>query len=121
MLLNPSDARIYNANYFTGTSLVEENNRFFLFACPENTKSTIRKFRGTCIFEFQDITSGILKLDEGGNLLLHNYLKPTRSNGGQSDYDQQNTFGGIVMPQMNYSSQPEIFQMFNTKQYVCKD
>lgn len=112
-LLTPEDAQDYDSLYFTGSSLAEEDNRVFLLASPEDPGSEMHH-RGTCIFEFEDITRGTLKQDKNGPV-LHKYLKPTLMSGGQSDYDEQNTCGGIVMPQRDPADYPEVFQIFNTR------
>jgi hypothetical protein len=116
MLLTPDDAQQFDSLYFTGSSLAEENNRVFLLASPEDPSSQMHH-RGTCIFEFTDIKNGRLKRDKT-SLIVHKYLRPTRMSGGQSDYDEQNTYGGIVMPQRDISDYPEVFQMFNTKERI---
>ena len=116
-LLEPEDVIEYNGVFFTGSSIVEEKNRFFLFACPENPYKQFSHF-GTCIFEFEDITNGTLRTDETGHTILHKYLPPGKKSGGQSDYDEQNTYGGIIMPQHNYSALPEFFQIYNTMEKI---
>ena len=34
--------------------------------------------------------------------------------GGQGTYDAKNTVGGLMMPQFNLSTYPEVFQIFQT-------
>ena len=115
-LLTPEDAQHFNGIYFTGSSLVEDHGRLFLLACPENPADRMHH-RGTCIFEFEDIKKGKLKRDKNGLLVLK-YIQPTRTSGGQSDYDEQNTYGGIVMAQIDAAAYPEVFQIFNTKENI---
>ena len=93
----------------------EENGRVFLFAAPYSTST---KHNGTFIFEFDDITKARLKRDLQGKLILHKHLERTTPNGGQSSYDEQNTYGGIMMPQTNTTAYPEVFQIFNTKENI---
>ena len=120
-LLEPEDVKEYGGLYFSGSSLVEEEDRIFLFACPDNPNHKLKNHLGTCIYEFEDITKGILKRDENEELTIHKYLKTTLISGGQSDYDEQNTYGGIIMPQHNYSALPELFQIFNTKEKIISN
>lgn len=44
----------------------------------------------------------------------------TRGGAGQSDFDEHNTYGGIIMPQMNMSAAPEVFQIFSTRERIGK-
>ncbi|OYT29324.1 hypothetical protein B6U98_02550 [Thermoplasmatales archaeon ex4572_165] len=120
-LLEPNNSKEYGGLYFSGSSLVEEEGRFFIFACPDNPDGNLKQHFGTCIYEFEDITKGILIRDENEELMIHKYLKTTLISGGQSDYDEQNTYGGIIMPQQNYSAFPEIFQIFNTKEKIISN
>lgn len=115
ILLEPQDVEAYNGIYFTGTSLVKEKNRLFLLACPENPNNGIKHHLGTYIFEFEDIDKGLLQRDVNDTLILHKYIALSLISGGQSDYDEQNTYGGIVIPQHNYLALPEFFQIYNTK------
>ncbi|MBW2046205.1 MAG: hypothetical protein JRI96_15205 [Deltaproteobacteria bacterium] len=119
-LLENDDAKKFDAEMFSASSLVEENDRVFLFAAPLDSSQYFEtaKHKGTVIFEFEDISQGRLKRDENGELTVVKYLKTTVSSGGQSDYDEQNTYGGIVMPQLNFTAYPEVFQIFNTKEKV---
>lgn len=120
-LLKHEDAHDFGGIWFSASSLVEEGGRVFLFACPEDPKSKFRHHRGTVIFEFDDITRGKLKRNKKGNLIVHKYLKPSLTSGGQSDYDQQNTYGGIVMFQLNFAAYPKVYQIFNTKGRMLKE
>ncbi len=119
-LLENKDAQKFGAKIFTGSSLVGENGRLFLFATPEDPGRDMAEAsnKGVVIFEFEDITNGKLKRDEKGEPIARKYLKPPLGMGGQSDYDEQNTYGGIIMPQMNLTAYPEAFQIFNTKEKI---
>ena len=33
---------------------------------------------------------------------------------GQSDYDEHNTAGGLIMPQFNVHGYPQVFQIYST-------
>jgi len=115
-LLTPEDAQNFDSHYFTGSSLAEENNRVFLLACPEDPTKEMHH-GGTYIFEFADLRRGELKRNLN-RLNVHKYFIPTLTSGGQSDYDEQNTYGGIVMPQIDVAAYPEVFQIFNTKEKI---
>jgi len=130
-LLEGKDSERFGGSYFTGSSLVEENNRFFLFVSPEVAESKGEKFqhKGTVIFEFEDIKKGSLKKDKSGNLIVHKYLEPTLPAGGLSDYDEDNTNGGILIFQIDTSvvkpgTDPldyELFHLFNTKEKIINN
>jgi len=116
-LLENKDAEVYGGLYLSGSSLARENDTIYLLACPiEESGKSLDIHHGTCIFVFEDITNGTLKRDATGAPVLHKYLQKTLVNGGQSDYDEQNTYGGIVMPQLNLRALPEAFQLYNTKE-----
>ena len=116
-LLEPEDAQYFDALFFSGSSLAEENNRVFLLVTPESPADNMMGHNGTCIFEFEDIKKGKLKREEN-KLLVHKYFSPTVMSGGQSDYDEQNTYGGVVMPQVDTSAFPDVFQLYNTKEKI---
>lgn len=112
VLLTPEDAQKFDSLFFTGSSLVEVDNRIFLLACPEDPAREMHH-GGTCIFEFEDITKGTLRKDKEA-LIVIKYFLPSLTSGGQSDYDEQNTNGGIVFPQIDPASYPDVFQIYNT-------
>jgi hypothetical protein len=123
-LLQPNHAqRIHDftCDYFTGSSLVEENKRIFLFATPEDVHSKYMHHRGTYIFEFKNLSQGTLQTSEKNLPRVIKYLPLSLISGGQSDYDEQNIHGGIIMPQWNLSAIPELFQIFNTKEPIISE
>ena len=74
---------------------------------------------GTYVFEFEDISQGKLRR-ESGKLVVVKYLQPSLSgwiNAGESDYDAGNTYGGIIMPQLDMSD-PNSFAIYNTKERI---
>ncbi|MCQ9206041.1 MAG: hypothetical protein NG737_07005, partial [Omnitrophica bacterium] len=75
---------------------------------------------GTVIFEFKDISKGLLKKDKRGIPVPIRHLKPELFRGGQSDYDQANIHGGIIMPESDISNYPRIFRLFNTNQKILE-
>ena len=111
----PKDARCVA---LLAPALTQERGRVFLLS----SAATSRGHRGTYIFEFEDITKGILKRDKSGKLIVHKFLPPSimlpKNNAGESDYDEYNTYGGIIMPQGDPSSFPKLGQIFNTKEKI---
>lgn len=122
-LLENDDAKKFDATIFTGSSLVEENSRVFLLATPEDPGWNVLEAsdKGVVIFEFENISQGRLKKDKDDELVVIKYLKPLLTTGGKSDYDEHNTYGGIVMPQLNFAAYPEVFQIFNTKEKIVEE
>ena len=120
-LLVAKDAELYEAEGFTGTSLVEEGDRYFLMVCPENFSNYRQGQLGTVIFEFEDISKGLLKKNKRGDPVLVRYLKTEFSKGGQSDYDQSNVNGGIIMPQSDVRDWPRSFRLYNTNQKIISE
>jgi len=41
---------------------------------------------------------------------------PSRGGGGESCFDEHNTYGGLLMPQMIVKDAPHVFQIFSTHQ-----
>ena len=121
-LTDYNDAK--NSGYltFTASSLVEEKGRIFLLVSPSGKLSNLRDpegyHDGTHIFEFEDITKAKLKRDNKGKLVLIKHIDDNLVKGGQGDYDEQNTYGGIVIPQQDVKYYPEVFQLFSTKEKI---
>ena len=112
-----------DAGYFvlTGSSLVKEGNRLFLFVTPSGAKGLGRKNRGhdgTWIIEFEDIARARLKRDAAGTLTVLRTIPIEFDTGGLSDYHEQNTFGGILFPQIDTQSGPDVFQTYMTGQRI---
>jgi hypothetical protein len=40
------------------------------------------------------------------------------TNGGLSDYQEQNLYSGILFPQINVESPPDVFQTYMTRQRI---
>ncbi len=81
------------------------------------------KHRGAFVMEFDDLSRARLKRDSLGRLIVAKYIRPdktwvTHMGGGQSDYDEQNTAGGLVMAQFSSKGFPKLFQIFNTKVFL---
>jgi hypothetical protein len=124
------DADKFGCVMFTASSLVTDKGRDFLFAAPIRMRNREGIHDGTYIFEFEDISKGKLKRDFAGKLTVHKYLMPSieSPNAGESDYDEHNTNGGIVMAQQDNSGlkplrnpwNVEIFKIFNTKKLILE-
>jgi hypothetical protein len=74
---------------------------------------------GTVALEFESLRDGRLKRNPDGTLRVAAYFPPQPSilsgpGGGQSDYDEHNTVGGLLMPQFNVNAYPEVFQIYQT-------
>lgn len=128
-LLTAKDAQAFGYQHFTAPSLVQENNRVFLLMSPMSPIPVDHD--GTAVIEFEDITKGLLKRNTQGQVLIHKYLpvtfKEANVNAGESDYDEYNTYGGIVMPQIDLNKamrnkKLELldFKIFNTKEGIVE-
>ncbi|MFQ5696931.1 MAG: hypothetical protein ACE5IL_01450 [Myxococcota bacterium] len=102
---------------FTGTSIVAQAGRVFLMGTPE---SPALEHDGTLVFEFEDLTTGTLRR-QGGRLVVVRRVPPQPAllsvgfGGGQADFHEQNTAGGILMPQLDVGALPELFKIFETR------
>lgn len=121
-LIDYYDAQDAGYLTYTASSLAEENNRLFLLASPSGKLSDPLDpeghHDGTDIFEFEDIANAKLKRDNNGKLILIKHIDDNLEKGGQADYDEQNTYGGIVIPQQDLGYYPEVFQLFSTKEKI---
>ncbi|GBE05021.1 MAG TPA: hypothetical protein ENG95_02805 [Nitrospirae bacterium] len=115
-----TDAAFFGAAVLTASSLVEEKGRIFILFAPVVLEGDSGKHNGTYIVEVTDISTGQLKRNIEGGLVVHKYLAPSfdSSNAGESDYDKYNSNGGIIFSQKNDAEFPEVFQVFNTKQKI---
>lgn len=124
ILTDNKDANDAGYLIFTASSLVEERGRVFLFVSPSgklsNPLDPEGHHDGTHIFEFKDITKAELKRDNNGKLILLKHIDDNLEKGGQADYDEQNTYGGIVIPQQDLKYAPEVFQLFSTKEKIVE-
>jgi len=127
-LTDYKDATAVGCTILTASSLVQEKGRTFLLIAPVFKEGKKGVHRGTYIFEFEDISRAKLKRDGRGRLVVHKYLRPSikSQNAGESDYDEHNTAGGIVMPQLDSSvlkrgvdpRNVESFKIFSTKEKI---
>jgi len=119
-LTNHNDAADLGYLVLTGSSLVLEKNKIFLLLSPSGAKGLFKKNRshdGTLVVEVLDIAKAKLKRGVKGELVIKKWLKPTLESGGLSDYDEQNSAGGIIFSQIDTSVKSikaDFFQVFNT-------
>lgn len=119
ILLDHNDAMRFKYLVFTGTSLVREKGKLFLFATPSGaTHKARRDHDGTMIMELADITQAKVARDDGGTPIVVKRINVDKQSGGLADFDEQNTAGGIVLPQFTLLGLPEIFQIWNTGETI---
>lgn len=116
-LTDYSDAEGLGYVILTGSSLIEDKGNVYLLASPSGSiKPPHKGHEGILIFEMEDLDKAKLKRDSEGKLIVKKHIKPLLTKGGQADYDQQNTYGGIIVPQQHPPASPEMFQIFSTKE-----
>jgi hypothetical protein len=117
-LLTRKDAVATGCEFFDGSSLAEDDGRFFLLAAPMLRK-TNEVHLGTVAIELESLANGILKRDAQHALVIAAYFAPqpgifSGPGAGQSTYDSRNNSGGLLMPQFNLRAYPEVFQIYQT-------
>lgn len=120
VLVDRKDAQALGYSVLDGSSLAADRGQVFLLASPGVRPDT---HDGTVAFQFESLAAGRLKRNPDGSLLVAAYFAPQPSiaghhagepNAGQSDYDEHNTEGGLLMPQFNVRAYPEVFQIYQT-------
>ena len=115
VLTNYSDATNLGYVTFTASSLVQKNGQPYLLISPSGSIQGKNKAHdGSYLAKFTDIESAKLLRDGKGNISFLQIIKPALARGGQSDYDSQNTAGGIIFSQLNAGDSSQPFQIFNT-------
>ncbi|EDY21388.1 hypothetical protein CfE428DRAFT_0633 [Chthoniobacter flavus Ellin428] len=115
-LVTRDDAKALGYSWLDGSSLAADHGHFFLLVTPGSRKLM---HDGTLAFEFDSLENGTLKRDSAGHPTIATYF-PVQSSllsgpgGGQSDYDEHNTGGGLLMPQFDLRAYPHVFQIFST-------
>ena len=116
-LADTADAEGLGFETFDGSSLVEVEGRLYLFASPKRGG----EYTGTYVIEITDIARAELARDETGRLLPEVYFNPDQAiwergghNAGEADYDEENTGGGVIFPQIDVRALPALFQFSNT-------
>ena len=99
-LVSRKDAQALGYSVLDGSSLAADRGKVFLLASP-GTSGLVHD--GTVALEFTSLAKGRLKRKSDGSLLVAAYFPPQRlilsgPGGGQSDYDEHNTEGGLLMP-----------------------
>ena len=120
-LLTYSDAVQAQYIALTASSLVRVGSTDYLFFSPSGSINGSNKSHdGTWIVEFEDISKAKLKRDDQNQIIVSKKISITKSNGGESDYDEKNTGGGIVFPQLDLTAFPNglWFQIHNTYQGI---
>lgn len=118
-LLDHNDAMRFKYLVFTGTSLVREKGKLYLFATPSGaTHKAHHDHDGTMVMELSDITQARVARDDRGTPIVVKRINITKQSGGLADYDEQNTTGGIVFPQFTLFGIPEVFQIWNTGETI---
>jgi len=123
--MEPEEAQPYGGLHFTAPSIAKDGNRVFLFVSPEGPPQNptadkmLLCLRGTLVFEFEDLARGTLRRGADGKLVVVKHILSSRSLGprswgGIADYDERNTAGGVVIFDVDQSSAPTVFQIFNT-------
>jgi len=120
VIVGDNDADDFDSLRFDAPSLAEENGRIFLLVSRVNKETNFRY--GTYIFEFEDITTAELKRDNKQKLIAHKYLPPILGgvHEGQADYDQHNTYGGIIISHANSKDSP-MMSIYNTKAGIIEE
>jgi hypothetical protein len=122
-LLTRDDARAAGCEYFDGSSLAEDDGRFFLLAAPMvQNKNEVHY--GTVAIEFESLGKGILKRDAHHAAVIAAYFAPqpgifSGPGAGQSTFDSHNRNGGLIIPQFNVRAYPEVFQIFQTGRRIA--
>ncbi|MHC4916126.1 MAG: hypothetical protein ACYTGB_11620 [Planctomycetota bacterium] len=112
--LRAAEAGRFGGEVFTGSSLAVDKGRLFLLVCPEVFGKPMVGHRGTVVFEFEDIAKGLLKRDAAGRPIPVRRVMPKLAKGGQADYDERNTAGGMVFPQFDIKYLPRPWMLFST-------
>lgn len=115
-LVGKKDAEALGYSYLDGSSLAADRGKVFLLAAPGSRRPMLD---GTVALEFESLGKGRLKRNADGSLCVAAYFAPQPSilsehGAGQSDYDEHNTEGGLLMPQINVRAYPEVFQIYQT-------
>lgn len=123
-LLTPENAKTLGCEFFDGSSLAEEDGRFFLLAAPM-VRGKNEVHHGTVAFEFESLAEGRLKRDEKQRPVIAAYFAPqpgifSGPGAGQATYDAHNTSGGLIMPQVHLKAFPEVFQLYQTGHGIAR-
>jgi hypothetical protein len=123
-LLKPQDATHFGYDYFDGTGLAKDSGRLFLLAVPGSRRGLMHD--GCVAFEFESLAEGRLRRDGDGHPVVTSYFAPqpgilSGPGAGQATYDPANVQGGLIFPQFNLQSYPEVFQIFQTGRRLVQE
>lgn len=120
-LVDRDDAKKLGDTALDGSALFQKDGNVYMLACAIKSKSRPDlQNNGTYLFAIDDITKAKVRRDSSGApdvlmRIMPQDLDSGSHGGGQGDYDQYNTGGGIVVPQINLGAMPEWAQVFNTE------
>jgi len=114
-LLSPSDIVTMGFESVDGSAIVEDRGRIFLLATPERGGVL---HDGTIAIEFESLALGVLERIDGSPR-IHLQVPaqpglPTDRRGGQADYHEGNTNGGLIQPILQTALYPKFFTFSNT-------
>lgn len=115
-LVTNADAAPLGYKRFDGSAITEQAGRVFFLVSPDN--GTAEHF-GTLVIEFDDLYTGRLQRGADGKLLVQKHIHApgdSKADAGRSCYDEHNTHGGVLLPQVNTKNAPQIFQIWSTHQ-----
>lgn len=115
VLVTNDDAEALGYKKFDGSALVEDRGRYYLLVSPEGRKAL---HEGTLVIEFTDLAHGKLARDSRGRLAPRKIVTcqtklMAKPGCGQADYDESSAVG-MIMPQVNFSAKPQVFQIWAT-------
>jgi hypothetical protein len=117
-LTDYDDAERFGYLVFTGSSLVREGRKLYLLITPSGGKKKNRGHDGTYAVEFDDLSKAKLKRDRDGQLVVTSKFDIDLFSGGLSDYDEKNTYGGLLMAQIDLKARPDVFQTYSTRRRI---
>jgi hypothetical protein len=120
-LTDYDDADAFGYRVFTGSSLTREGNRLYALLTPSGARKGRKKgHAGTWVVEFEDISKARLKRDEQGRLLIVNKFGIEFDSGGLADYDEKNTYGGLLISMVDTRARPDVFQTYSTRRRLTE-
>ena len=113
--LSNADAPPLGYQSFDGSALAEQDGRAYLLVTP-NTASLDHD--GTLVFEFDDLEAGTLVREAGIPVVTAHVPArpglPADRRGGQADFHEANSAGGLLQPSLQVEDFPVFFQIFST-------
>ena len=102
-LTDYNDANDFGYVVLTASSIAKEDNTIYALLSPAGKKGLFasKGHDGVIIVPFIDITLAQLQRDNKGRLLPVKQLFPVLHSGGEVDYHEQNTYGGLLFSQID--------------------